>query len=238
MNIKVKRQLFFAAIMICLILTFPLRGYAAPIQLFLDTSSEAVCGLPLEIEILVLNENGEVETAFEGKHELQISGQESGMLDKSCSVRSPIANFKKGKAFFAVEDSEEETVNLVVTIAEPRLSGQINLSFLDKDIFPPKIVNLFEESPGILKLEFNEELEEESAQEVKNYKAITNRRETFPLSIEYHRTYVFLKFEEHFFKDEEGYLELEEIEDISGNEISSGLKSPNFKGTCEDACPD
>lgn len=99
-------------------------------------------------------------------------------------------------------------------------------------------MDIFEETPGILKLEFNEELEEESAQEVRNYRAVTNRRETFPESIEYHRSYVFLKFEARFIREEEGYLELEGIMDLAGNEISSGTKSPVFEGICEDTCPD
>ncbi|MCK5178850.1 MAG: hypothetical protein KAR32_04910 [Candidatus Omnitrophica bacterium] len=232
------RKSLFLFVVICGFLVCPTHSCAEPIQLFLDTSSEAVVRFPLEVEILVLNENGEVETGFKGKHELHITVHESGMRDESYSLRSKKARFKKGKASFTIENSEDETVDVTVGLVDPPVSGQISLTFLDKDIFPPEITDIFEETPGILKLEFNEELEEESAQKLKNYKAVTNEREAYPVKIEYHRTYVFLEFEEHFLTDEEGYLELEGIRDLNGNEISSGLKSPDFEGTCEDACPD
>ena len=175
---------------------------------------------------------------FEGKKELQIAVEEGGMRDKSYSIRSEKVKFKKGRGYFRIENSEDETLDLMITLLGLDLSGQISLSFLDKDVFPPEIVEISEEDPGILKLEFNEELEEESAQEQRNYKAVTNEREAHPERIEYHRTYVFLEFEEHFHTDEEGYVELEGIKDINGNEVSSGLKSPDFEGTCSDACPD
>ncbi len=235
---RIQQRALFLAAVIYNLLVLPGPSYAEAIQLFLDVSSEAISRVPLEVEVLVLNENGEVTTTFEGKKELRITVQESGMRDKSYDIRSKRVRFRKGKASFTIEDSEDETLDLEVALAESAISGKISLSFLDKDIFPPEVVEIFEEAPGILKLEFNEELEEESAQESRNYKAVTNEREVFPVKIEYHRTYVFLEFEEPFHTDEEGYVELEGIKDLKGNEISSGLKSPDFEGTCEDACPD
>jgi hypothetical protein len=235
---RIQQSTLILASVISSLLLLPVCSSAEAIQLFLDVSSEAVSRVPLEVEVLVLNENGEVVTAFEGKKELQVAVQESGMRDESYNVHSRKVRFKKGKASFTIEDSEDETLDIEVALAEPSVSGEISLSFLDKDIFPPEVVEIFEEDPGILKMEFNEALEEESAQRSRNYKAVTNKREAFPVKIEYHKTYVFLEFEEHFLTDEEGYIELEGIKDLNGNEISSGLKSPDFEGTCEDACPD
>ena len=223
---------------VILLLILPAYSYAKPIQLFLDVSSEAISRLPLEIEIFVLNENGEVEAGFKGKKELQITVQESGMRDESYYIRSTKVRFKNGRASFTIENSEDETLGLEVALSYPELSGQISLSFLDKDIFPPEIDGISEDGPGIIKLEFNEELEEESAQKLRNYKAVTNEREAFPVKIEYHKSYVFLEFEEQFNTDEEGYIELEGIKDLSGNEISSGLRTPGFEGTCSDVCTD
>lgn len=232
------QRMGLSSLILFMFLIVPMQGFAEPMHLFLDATAEAVARVPLEIEILVLDEEGNVETAFEGKKELSISVQEGGMRDESYSIRSHKVRFKKGKSSLSIEDSEEETLDLDVAVSGTNLSGQISLSFLDKDVFPPEVVDVFEEDPGILKIVFNEELEEESAQETRNYKAVTNRRETNPIKIEYHRTYVYLEFEEHFLTDEEGYLELEGIQDVNGNEISSGLRSSDFEGTCEDACPD
>ena len=232
------QQKLLVVFVMCGLMAWSAQSFAEPIQLYLDTSSEAVIRVPLDIEILVLNENGEVETGFDGKHELHITVNESGMRDESYSVRANKVRFKKGKGFFSIEDSEGETLDVTVGLADSQASGQISLTFLDKDIFPPEITDIFEESSGVLKLEFNEEVEEESAQEERNYRAVTNKREAYPVKIEYHRTYVFLEFEEPFLTDEEGCLELEGIKDLDGNEVSSGLKSPDFEGTCEDACPD
>lgn len=86
--------------------------------------------------------------------------------------------------------------------------------------------------PNILILRFNEEVEEESALKVENYKAVTNKREVYPKKVEYHKDYVILEFSDHFRSDEEGYIEMEGIEDLSGNEIPLGARSPKFKGDC------
>ncbi len=123
-----------------------------------------------------------------------------------------------------------------IALNDSELTGNISIFFEDKDIFPPEITDIYVEDVNIIKLEFNEELEEESAQEVRNFKAVTDEREVFPASIEYHKDYVYLKFEEHFNDDEEGYIELEGVKDLKGNEVRSGLRSPDFVGTCLDAC--
>ena len=158
MKMRMRQGLLLLLIGICSLLVLPMHSYAEAIQLFLDVSSEAVSGLPIEVEILVLNENGEVEDSFDGKKELQVTVQESGMRDESYYIRSKKARFKKGKAFFTIEDSEGETLDLEVAIIEPELSGQISLSFLDKDIFPPEIVGISEDDPGIVKRDVKEVL--------------------------------------------------------------------------------
>jgi hypothetical protein len=117
-------------------------------------------------------------------------------------------------------------------IPDLEISGNINLFFEDKDVSPPEVVGISSDEPGIISLVFNETLEEESAQETRNYKAVTNKQEVYPEKIEYHQDNVILEFEEYFDNEEEGYIELQGIKDLNGNQISSGLKSPDFKGKC------
>ena len=204
-----------------------------PVQLFLDPISESVCRIPLEIEVLVLNKNGEVDTGVEGKKELQIEVEEKGgRKDKSFSIRSKRVSFKKSKSSFVMENDDEERLGVNVMIPDLDISGSIDLFFQDRDISAPEVVGISSDEPGIIGLEFNEILEEESAQETRNYKAITNQREVYPEKIEYRQDNVVLEFEEYFDNEEEGYTELQGIKDLNGNQISSGLKSPDFKGKC------
>lgn len=235
---NIRQKLFVLVIVVHSLLILSTHSSAEPTQLFLDPTSEAVRRRPLEIEILALNENGEIEENFIGKRELRITVQESGRKDESYYIRSKKVSFKKGKTSFTVENSEEETLDVEIALSDPELTGTISLFFEDKDIFPPDITDIYVEDVNIIKLEFNEELEEESAQEFRNYKAVTNEREVFPESIEYHRDYVYLKFEEHFNDDEEGYIELQGVKDLKGNEVRSGLRSPDFVGTCSGSCMD
>ena len=58
---RARWRLWILAVFVCCILILPRHSFAEPIQLFIDVASEAVSGVPLEVEILILNENGEVE---------------------------------------------------------------------------------------------------------------------------------------------------------------------------------
>lgn len=118
-----KTRLLSVAVFICLLI-FPLKyGHAQPVQLFLDTSSEAVCNLPVNIDILVLNVNGELQEDFEGVRELRISVEEGGERDKSYTISSRKAKFKKGEASFSVKNSEEEAIDLEVVPNDSGVSG-------------------------------------------------------------------------------------------------------------------
>lgn len=229
-----KRQgLVILIVVVCSLWIMSKNGHSEPVQLFLDPVSEPVLYIPLEIEILVLDKNGRIDVGVNGKKELQIEVEEKGGLkDKSFSIRSKEISFKKGKGSFFIEDNEEESLNLYVKIPDLDISGDIKLFFQDKDVSPPEVTGITSNEPGLIRLDFNETLEEESAQETKNYKAVTNQQEVYPESIEYHQDNVVLEFEEYFANDEEGYIEMEGIKDLNGNQIPSGLKSPDFKGKC------
>ena len=214
------------------------KSSADPFQLFLDPLSEAVCHQPLEVELLVLNDKGEIENGFTGEYELRITARESGRNEGSYRIRSRQVDFDRGRGVLIIENDEEETLLFHVTIASPPLSGSVEIHFEDRDLSPPQVTEIYADDPGLIRLQFDEELEEESAQEVRNFKAVTNEREVYPESIEYRRDYVILKFADHFHGDEEGYIEMEGIKDLKGNEIRSGTRSPDFVGTCSDACPD
>lgn len=233
---KFGQRLIIFSIVFCAASIVARDGRAQAIQMFLDPVAEPMCRVPLEIEVLILDNNGRVDTSIEGEKELQINVEENeGKKDKSFSIRSAQVSFRQGIGSFVIENDEEEL--LIVNVAMPDLavSENINLVFRDEDVSPPEVVRINSDEPGIIRLEFNEALEEESAQETRNYKAITNRQEVYPRKIEYHGDQVVLEFEDYFDNDEEGYIELQDIEDLHGNPVPSGLKSQNFKGKCP--CP-
>jgi len=53
-----------------------------------------------------------------------------------------------------------------------------------------------------------------------------------PERIEFHQEAVILFFADIFEHNEEEYIELEEITDIHGNEIDSGLRISEIQGDC------
>lgn len=217
-----------------------LASHSTPIQLFLEPLSDGICRIPLEIKIYVLDKNGNVDTTFKGKKKLEITVKENGgEKEESFRILTNKVRFKKGVGTFSVEDQEPEFLELNIKVEDITIAGYLKVSFEDKDIFPPKIIELSVDEDDAITLKFDKKIEEESAQREENYKAVMNQREVYPQEIEYHKNYVILKFAQVFTKEEEGYIELEGIKDLNGNEISSGLRSPAFTGTaCESYCAD
>ncbi len=226
----------FLNIFICFIsflfLILPSKHVSA-FQLFLDPLCEGIVNNDLPISILVLNECGELEKSFSGKKNVDFKlKRESGVDPDSISFSRNVVSFKNGMGQFSVFDRESESILLSVLINELQVSEEINLVFENKDIFPPEVKEVETEGPYFLYLTFNEEVADNEALDAGNYLAITNKKEVHPDSIEYHNDYVILEFEKQIVEGEEGYIELKNIKDLSGNEIPSGLRSPDFEGDC------
>lgn len=214
-------------------LCFSLVCFASAVQLFIEPLSEAICNKPLNLKLYVLDEQGNVDIEYDGVKNLDVRVEEKGG-EKRGSFRIPSqrVSFKKGIGVFIVEDSEPEELKLTINLEDIRVPASVSLSFEDKDIFPPVITSIMVEKTDVIILKFNEQVDEEYALDTANYIAITNKREVHPQRVEYHKDYVVLKFPVEFDQDEEGYIELEEMRDLSGNEISPGLRSPDFDGDC------
>lgn len=207
---------------------------AKPIQLFLMPVSQGACKQPLEIIVYVLNDKGEVDLNFDGAKKIKVSVKEKdGIKENSFHVSlDKTIKFKRGKSSFSIEDSEPETLDMTVEVENVKITASVKLLFEDKDAAGPVVESIAVEKADIVALKFNEEIKEESAQKTENYTAVTNKRQVHPKKVEYHKDYVILEFPQGFDKDEEGYIEVEGIEDLNGNEIPSDTRSPDFKGDC------
>lgn len=212
-------------------LYFCLKVYPAPMHVFLQPLSESVCDKPLEISVYVLNEEGNIDFSYEGKKNVKIQVDEpGGNVKNSWRPLPAYLEFKKGKSSFLINDSEAENLNIKVSLDGVPVYGYVTLSL--KDTAPPAVESIMVEKKNIIILKFSEVIEEESALAGGNYRAVTNKREVAPEKIEYHKDFVVLQFPVEFDSDEKGYIELEAIKDLSGNELSSGTRSPDFKGDC------
>lgn len=211
----------------------PFLGYTTPIQIFLEPVAEPICDVPLEIKTYILNEEGNVVSTYNGKKRVKISVKEQGEgKTNNVDIPTKYIRFKKGVGSFFLKAQDEGTLEIKVEVEGIRLPGYMSLTFKKRDIKPPFVEAIFVEKHNILVLKFNEVIEEESALKVENYKALTDKREVYPKKVEYHKDYVILEFPENFESDEEGYIEIEGIKDLSGNEIPMGSRSPKFKGDC------
>ncbi|MCP4652291.1 MAG: hypothetical protein GY858_02755 [Candidatus Omnitrophica bacterium] len=200
---------------------------AKPIQLFLEKQNQAICGVELNVLAYALNDRGEVDAAFSGKKNVTFSSKAD---TKPCSFPKNL-KFKNGKGIFSIKCRKEIGLNLVVEIEGVNAPTNLSASFVCRDVLAPFVEGIMIEAKNLITVKFSEEVEDESAQGCENYTAITNKREVHPESIEYHKDTVILKFGIEFDDDEEGYVEVDEVKDLSGNAISSG-KSPTFKGDC------
>ena len=228
-NVNVVITILILIIFICIS-----PGFCEPFQLYIEPLSSAVIAHPLKLKLFVLNEFGETDNSFTGKKPFKANVTEPSTKANNSYSFNPkkLLKFKKGVSELLLSNTEEEIIEIKISIDEVKLPGLLNISFEDMDVDPPEIKNIKSEEPNILILEFDEELDLDSAINERNYNVISNKREEFPSKVEFNKDYVVLTLPDPFKMEEKGYVELNNIKDLAGNEVESGLQSPEFDGDC------
>lgn len=214
-------------------LLFPALSFAFAVQLFLEPPLESACHTRQELKIYALDEEGKIALDYSGVKKIKLTVQEeAGRIKDSFRIFSPESlEFKEGVAVLTLQDDEPEDLELTLEAEGIKLPASLKLSFRDKkENNPPAIREIKLEKHNLIVLNFDRQMEEESALKKENYKAVTNRREVYPETVEYHKDYVVLKFASGFDEGEEGYIEIAQIQDLEGNFVSSGTRSPKFEG--------
>lgn len=224
-NYKILSLLFLISFIL------PFTVLALPSKIAIENNLECLINDPIEIKVTVLNDKGKRDKTFSGNKNIKVEAKEiDGGQDDSFSVVKDIISFKNGVGNLLVKNQEEESVELLLSVEGIELATSGKLIF-KKDTTAPRVDSIMVEKANLIIIKFSEEIEEESGLRTQSYRAVTNKREINPDSIEFHKDYVVLKFGQHFDKDEEGYIELDGIRDLNANEISS-TRSPTFKGDC------
>lgn len=211
----------------------PPAAFSKPIQIYAEPfMSGKECRSDWPVRIYVLDEKGGTAEEFVGAHGVII-----GVPEKKEQIRIE-AEFKKGISGITLPRTGAKNISLTLAVEGVANGTTLNFSCEEpaknesRDKKPPLVLEVLTEKSDVLIVRFSEEVEEETSQNTDNYLAVTSKRSIHPKAIEYHKIYVVLTFPEQFDNDEEGYIETKGIQDLSGNEMPSAVRSPQFTGDC------
>ncbi|MCD4780679.1 MAG: Ig-like domain-containing protein [Candidatus Omnitrophica bacterium] len=229
------KRFLIAVFFLPLLALSPTTSFARPFQVFIPKSDfPLLVDQVYSLDVFVLDKEGQIEAAFSGKRHIHVRllKPDQKYLDDFLDLPRTV-HFEKGKGLFTLKAKAEGTVVIDVKIEGVYLAGMLEIDFRFADMLPPAVENVEIQDVLNIAVFFDEVVEEVSAQKTQHYLLKTNEREIQPDAIEYHRTYVVLFFKEVFGLDEnEGYLELEGIKDLSGNALGPGYKTATFQIDC------